>query len=111
VVIQNSSFDLNSADNGGVFAIFQAPSLQIQDCSFSGNAAINPYTSDSGKGGVVFVHEEASAHILLSSSNFTNNMANKGGAICVQNASVLNMSGVQLVGNIANEGGAFYAKG
>lgn len=111
MVIQNSSFESNLADNGGVLALYKEASLQIQNCSFAGNAAFNPYTNDSGSGGVVFVQEEASSRISISTSNFTTNNANLGGAICVHNTSVLNMSDVQLVGNTARQGGALAAVG
>jgi predicted outer membrane repeat protein len=111
VVIQQSSFDSNSADFGGAIAIYQGPSLEIKDCEFTRNTAVNPHTGNTGNGGVVsaFADSIDGARMDISNSHFTDNTASKGGAIYIQNATTLNMSGVQLVGNFADMGGGALA--
>jgi predicted outer membrane repeat protein len=110
VVIQSSRFESNAADDGGAVAVFDSPSVHIQDCIFAGNEAHNPYTGQFGLGGVI--NAITAASMVISTSNFTGNIAGTAGAILMQNASTLNMTGVQLVGNVAKtSGGALVATG
>jgi hypothetical protein len=91
-------------------AFFDSPSVQIQDCTFAGNKAHNPYTGEFGLGGVI--NAITAASVVISTSNFTSNIAGTAGAILMQNESTLNMTGVRLVGNIAKtKGGALVATG
>jgi predicted outer membrane repeat protein len=92
VVIQQSSFDSNSADMGGAIAVYQAPLVQVRECNFVQNTAFNALIT-TGSGGAVHVSGQAwppggtgVARMVVLSSNFTDNMANTGGAIYMKNA-------------------------
>lgn len=108
VIIQRSTFESNSADYGGAITVCQGPLIQIQDCNFTGNAAVNPITGNPGNGGAVFVFAEG-ARMLMSTSNFTGNKASVGGVIYIQNATALNMSELQMVDNVAMSWGGALA--
>jgi hypothetical protein len=111
VFVRNSTFQSNKADVGGAIAVFGGPSLEIHDCEFDSNTAINPTTGDKGAGGAVFLHQQAFACLNISTSRFRNNTAGVGGAIFFSN-NVLHMSDVQLLGNNAtSSGGALNALG
>jgi hypothetical protein len=117
VVLQHSSFDSNSADAEALLQCTISPWLmvqstsQIRDCDFTRNTAFNALTAG-GAGGAVFVWGQAwppggtgAARMVVSTSNFTDNMADTGGAIHVMmDATALNLGRVQLVGNVAKSG-------
>lgn len=111
VVIQRSSFESNSADAGGAIAIYNGPWVQIKECNFVRN------TAASLNGGAVYMFGptqetlrggfslDMGVCMVFSSSQFTDNVGSAGGAIYIFNATALNISNVQLVGNVAKWGG------
>jgi hypothetical protein len=102
VVIQSSRFESNAADDGGAIAIYntKSPAVQIQDCNFVGNRAPGCI------GGALFT-DYAVVNIL--NSNITRSIGTTGGAIFSQNASMLNITGVQLIDNFADANGGVMA--
>jgi predicted outer membrane repeat protein len=111
VVLQHSSFVANSADQGGAMAIYDWTTVQMQNCSFAGNAAFNPdipddttfppYPGTLGPGGGVDAHD--TARIDITDCSFSNNIARSGGAIYIRSATLLNVTALQLVGADAKD--------
>lgn len=109
VEIHHSHFESNSADSGGAIAVYRGAVLQVLWCTFLCNTAYNPNTAETGDGGAVQVFGDNTTHkggvgMVIIASNFTGNIARRG-AIFIQNATALNISGVQLVGNAASSWG------
>jgi predicted outer membrane repeat protein len=101
VVLQHSSFESNSADQGGAVAIYDWSSVHMQYCNFAGNTAFNPQLNESGTGGAAYAHD--TAHINISTCNFTGSTASSGGAIYIENATLLNTTGLQPAGDGADD--------
>lgn len=92
--IDNSSFMLNSAQQGGAIYLRNV-SFDVVNCSFFSNTAV--------KGGAIFASTRPSHHSLISSTLFSYNSATEGGAIKWDNAQIY-LINVSFRGNIADYG-------
>jgi predicted outer membrane repeat protein len=102
-IITNSVFEDNKGAFGGVIAVVGDVYLDIVNCNFSRNHAIN-------SGGVIHMESEGVATIIIASSLFSDNSAEiYGGGMVITNsdaASNVTLNGIQFSRNTASEGGA-----
>lgn len=87
----------NATDNGGAIAHGHGP-LTISSSMFSGN------TSTSGDGGGLYAVSSSGSEASLTNVSFHNNAAVRGGGLFAQSL-VLKMTGGEVSGNVAVEGG------
>ena len=115
VILRASTFDGNSADNGGsggAIANSNAGELTIQGGTFNSNQASSTLT---GRGGAIF-GISGRGTIDITGATFTNNFAmgvqEGGGAIYDEGPSMINISDSTFTNNAAPEanGGAVYLK-
>jgi Ca2+-binding RTX toxin-like protein len=98
----NSTY--NNADPGYGGAIFCTSTfLSIKNCTFDNNSSLA--YNENGCGGAIFIENN---RIIIEDSYFTDNMANRGGAVCAGNlhsSADLEILSSQLSGNVAFFGG------
>ena len=111
LTVTNSKFEDNYARRWG--GIVMGYGYRFESCTFNNNK-VNTSLSASGKantgrGGVMCSREGYS--IVVADCNFTNNVAQEGGAICMEErASSISISGSTFNNNQATlKGGAFYS--
>ncbi len=106
-LIMNSNFTNNSADVNGGAVSWSGLFGKVQDSRFISNNASN--------GGAIFL--EHCAHgdkieVVVTDSYFENNTATfDGGAINWNNGRIVDMTGLELISNTANRGGAIFTNG
>jgi predicted outer membrane repeat protein len=105
---QNCIFDNNTgAFDGGAIADF-GPALNLQQCSFSNNSAVQDpfYPGVSGNGGAIFADGEA---LTITGSTFSGNSASGSGGAIASLAATTNISSCTVNGNSADfQGGGVY---
>ena len=109
--IINTRFIDNKADNtglnayaaGGAICVNGANNVEIRNCYFSGNTALN-------SGGAIVIRNDA-VNARIINCEFVNNRAPNSGAIYVQNAAGTIISGCTFTSNVATTGpgGAIYS--
>jgi predicted outer membrane repeat protein len=105
--VSNSVFSSNQAGSGGAILV-SANVANVSNTSFDHNKTTNagPY----GFGGAVLLTDSATG--TITSSTFTQNQANEGGALDAHSGSVLNISNSSINSNSAlYGGGGIYADG
>ena len=106
-LIMDSNFTNNSADVNGGAVSWSGLFGKVQDSRFISNNASN--------GGAIFL--EHCAHgdkieVVVTHSYFENNTATfDGGAINWNNGRIVDMTGLELISNTANRGGAIFTNG
>ena len=106
-LIMDSNFTNNSADVNGGAVSWSGLFGKVQDSRFISNNASN--------GGAIFL--EHCAHgdkieVVVTDSYFENNTATfDGGAINWNNGRIVDMTGLELISNTANRGGAIFTNG
>ena len=99
ITVANSSFDLNSAKNGGAVFI-HGGSITVANSSFDHNSATNG-------GGAV--HMYPGGYITVANSSFDNNSAtNGGGAVYMRGRGSITVANSSFDHNSAMDGGAVY---
>jgi predicted outer membrane repeat protein len=105
--VSNSVFSSNQGGSAG--AILESAGVaNISNTSFDHNQTTNsgPY----GFGGAVLLTDSATG--TITSSTFTQNQANEGGALDVHSGSILNISNSSISSNTSiNKGGGIYSEG
>lgn len=100
VEILSSAFTRNRAEQGGGVVLLDSEEVTIADCDFQGNSA-------DGSGGALRV--ENSLSVTLQDSSIQDGLAAQGGAVWSQ-ASLLRLSSVEILGNLADHGGGLYLR-
>ena len=100
--ISNCTFIANSADNDGVFLIYDMSSILLENSTFISNKAEN-------NGGVVYVFDRSNA--TINDCQFTNNSARVcGGVLYVRKSSNISIANSQFVSCTTDSGGVLYAQ-
>ena len=101
-VVENSTFNNNSADNGGAITVGYDYDLSLVNCNFINNAA-------NECGGVLFSNDgDKDDKISITKCTFANNSAVKYGGVLYSEYGNNIIEDSKFINNSAGEGGAIY---
>ena len=115
VAILDSGLFGNAALAGGGLAVVGGPVVQVDGSVFRANVALRADSQQSkvvkyntGCGGGIYVSRTRT--VFVSNSTLINNAADSfGGAVSLEESSMLSVAGTQMLGNTADNGGAIAA--
>ena len=114
VTVIRSEFLRNGADIGGAIFATQGSEINLKNSSFSGNSAVN-CSAETCVGGVLYIEDgihdtlkNLKTTVIITESEFSDNMATNGGILTAVNGTV-NVISSQIYNNLAETfGGAMY---